>query len=407
MSSPASHSVTTLKATQLGFGISQIESTSEAVAEAVAQASKELSGEIPSLAFVSATIGRRIEEVQEALKGSLPAGTPVHGLTSSGSILTKEGRKAGGVGCLLISSPDELSFATGYHATDGAKAVQMLKEKMTSPKTIFMSATPGAEEGVIDVLSKEFEGVPVFGGTAADDDLSGKWNVFSSDESSGTGVSLVGVGSSVRIGCSMLGPYTTTSTIVTATKTEGRRVFEIDGKCAAEWTYNWLGGSANADIQDSYENGGLILPATADKPIAIALPGADEEFITAHCAAFGGKANPCVDFFTPIPEGSKLVVMDSGDGPSTGYSKALSDAYDTAAKSLEGGKVAGGLLLFCGGMAIAVGDKIDSGLTSTEFSSKVSDMPMMGMTVFGEQACLAKSKTNCQRNLSTGMILFG
>ena len=101
--------------------------------------------------------------------------------------------------------------------------------------------------------------------------------------------------------------------------------------------------------------------------------------------------------------------MDSADGPSTGYASALGNAYDTAklAGTLEGAEPSAGMLIFCGGMAIAVGDNLNKGLTSDEFSSKVGDTPMMGMTCFGEQACLPQSKTNVQRNLSVGCVLFG
>jgi len=132
------------------------------------------------------------------------------------------------------------------------------------------------------------------------------------------------------------------------------------------------------------------------------------EYITAHLAAFGGEEK-FVDFFTPIPEGSVLRVMDSGDGPSSGYASALSNAYDVAKEqgSMNGSDPKAGLLVFCGGMAIAVGDQLDSGLTSEGFSTKVDGLPMMGMTCFGEQACLPESKTNVQRNLSVGCVLFG
>ena len=121
-----------------------------------------------------------------------------------------------------------------------------------------------------------------------------------------------------------------------------------------------------------------------------------------------GGGEKYVDFFAPIPEGSKLVVMDSGDGPDTGYASALGEAYDIAKAqgSLEGADPKAGILVFCGGMAIAVGENMDRGLTSAEFSSKVSGLPLLGMTCFGEQTRLPHSKTNVQRNLSTGLLLF-
>lgn len=384
-----------------GFGVSEEAVIKTAVGKAVSDASSGLTGK-PSVAFVSATVSRDIDEVRKCFAAELPEGTPIHGSTSSGAILTSQGAKGGAVGCLLISAEDG-AFATAYDAEDGAQAAQALKEEMGDPQAIFMGATPGAEEGVIAALGEAFPGVPVFGGTAADDELSGAWSVFSSAAASSTGVSLVGIGAAVKFGASMVGPYTPTETKFTATKTEGRRVFEIDGKPAADVVLEWLGDY----VKEQYTTGGLVLPQTAQKPIG--LKQGENEWVTAHLAAFGGGEDKFVDFFTPIPQGAVLTVMDSGDGPSSGYAAALGEAYDEARAqgTLDGGEPKAGMLVYCGGMAIAVGDNLDKGLTSAGFSSKVEGLPLLGMTCFGEQACLAESKANVQRNLSVGCVLFG
>ena len=400
-SAPRGGSRSSLQATRAGSGVSFKGSTRVAAFDAVNQATKDIDGAKPSIAFVSATVASDIEEVRKSFAEKLPEGTPVHGITSSGSILTSDGARQAAVGCLLLSA-DDGSFATSYDAEDGAKAAEALKAEMDDPQAIFMGATPGAEEGVLAALAEAFPGVPVFGGTAADDELSGAWSVFSAEASSGTGVSLVGVGDAVKFGASMLGPYTPTKTTVTATKTEGRRVFEIDGKPAADWALAWLGG----DVKDQYAEGGLVLPQTAQRPLG--LENGDGEYVSAHLAAFGGKEK-FLDFFAPVPQGAVLTVMDSGDGPDSGYAAALAEAYDAAR---AGGTLAGdvpkaGMLVFCGGMAIAVGDNLDAGLTSAGFASKVEGLPLLGMTCFGEQACLPKSKANVQRNLSVGCVLFG
>uniref|UniRef100_A0A6U3ULJ1 FIST domain-containing protein n=1 Tax=Ditylum brightwellii TaxID=49249 RepID=A0A6U3ULJ1_9STRA len=382
-----------------GYGSSTLESTKGAVAEAVKIASSSLSN-APSIAFVSCTVSRDVDEVRKEFVDALPENVPIHGITSSGALLSNKGALGGAVGCLLLDK--EGAFETAYDSENGENAVLSLKEKMASPQVIFMGATPGAEEGIIASINEHFPGVPVYGGTAADDALSGDWKVMSSESVSGTGVSLVAVGPSVKFGASMLGPYTETEKTAKATKTEGRRVFEIDGKPAADFVYAWLG----EEVGESYRAGGLILPQTAQKPVGIKKPSG--EYVTNHLAALGGDEK-FVDFFAPIPEGAELIIMDSGDGPSTGYASALASAYDTAKSqgSLAGGSPAAGILVFCGGMAIAVGDNLDAGLTSDSFASKVGDLPVLGMTCFGEQAFLEGQKENVQRNLSVGMILLG
>lgn len=384
-----------------GFGISMADSTSDAVAEAMKMASADMEGE-PSMAFVSCTVSRSVEGVRKEFAKALPEGCPIHGITSSGALLTKEGTKGGAVGVLLIQSDKKGSFETAYDYGNAKAAVVDLKEKTKNPRAILMSTTPGQEEGVLEDLNQYFPGVPVYGGTAADDELSGDWQVFCREAHSNTGVSLVAISRNVKVGASMLGPYEETGKRVTATKTDGRRVFEIDGKPAADWVYEWLG----EDVKDQYEKGGLILPQTAQNPIGIKKPSG--EYVTNHLAAFGGNEK-FVDFFAPIPEGAELVVMDSGEGPATGYADALSRAYDEALKhgSLGADDPKAGILIFCGGMAIAVGENLDAGLSSDSFSSKIDKMPLLGMTCFGEQAYLTNQKENVQRNLSVGMILLG
>lgn len=382
-----------------GFGSSSSEATKEAVAEAVKKATESISG-TPSIAFVSCTVSRNVEEVREEFSKQLNC--PISGITSSGGLLAKNESIGNAVGCLLVSSSKKGSFEVSYDAESGEAAVKGLKGKMAKPQVILMFSTPGAEEGIIGNIKDVFPGVPVYGGTAADDKLAGDWRVMNGDTSSATGVSLVGIGSGVKVGASMLGPYTETDKKVVATKTEGRRVFEIDGKPAADWAFEWLGDG----IKEQYKEGGLILPQTAQNPLGI--KQASGEYVTNHLAAFGGK-DKFIDFFAPIPEGSELVVMDSGDGPSTGYGAAFEQAYDTAVAqgSMEGSSPAAGLLVFCGGMAIAVGDKMNQGLSHDGFVSKIDGLPMLGTTCFGEQGNLPEANINVQRNLSCGMILLG
>merc|ERR1719203_2598922 len=80
-----------------GFGVSEEAATKAAVGKAVADASGGLAGKKPSVAFVSATVSRDIEEVRKSFAEELPEGTPIHGITSSGAILTSGGARGGAV----------------------------------------------------------------------------------------------------------------------------------------------------------------------------------------------------------------------------------------------------------------------------------------------------------------------
>lgn len=374
-----------------GSGVSSDKKVATAVAAAVSAAGVAK----PTMAFCACTVAHKAADVAKEF-GKLLPGVPIHGITSSAAILQPGGATPDGVGCLLIEAA-EGSFATGF-ASDGSAtaAATALKVKMATPKALILGATPGAEEGALLELAEIFPGVPVYGGTAADNDVSGKWSVFSESGASAKGLSLVGVGAGVKFFGSMMGPYTPTPKKAVATGCDGRKVAKIGGVPAGDWVYEWIGDA----IKTEYEKGGMILGPTSQKPIGIKQPTG--ELVSAHLAIMGGKKDGSVTFFTPVPEGSEVVVMDSGTGPATGYAGALAAAYKAASGYFSSPKAA--LLVYCGGMAIAVGDKLDEGLKGP-FAQATAGVPVLGMTCFGEQGVCGRAG-NVQRNLSMGMLTF-
>lgn len=375
-----------------GVGVSTLENTRDAVLEAVQIALQTVQN--PALVFAGCTCERNVEEVQAAFAEFLP-GVPLHGITSSGFLLHPSGSFPNGIGCLMLAAP-EGAFAAVI-ADTAAEAAELLAQQMPEPQAIIMSTVPGNEEDSIDILNQKF-GVPVYGGTAADNELKGEWRVFGTAGVTSTGISLVGIAQGMRFGASMVGPYAPTDVRAVITKGEGRRAYEINNMPAADWVYQWLG----AEVENEYVNGGLILPQTAQKPIGFPLQSGN--FQSAHLAALGGPEK-YVDFFTPIVEGMELVIMDSGAGPETGYAQTLADAYDVAMQSGQLSQPSAGLLIYCGGMAIAVGDNLNAGLSSG--LGAIGNLPpILGLTCFGEQAFHPEDSMNLQRNLSMGFLLF-
>jgi hypothetical protein len=376
-----------------GFGASAATNVSDAVKQAIAAASVPN----PTIAFISCTSDRDCEAVRAEFAKALPK-VAIHGITTAGmGLLQTSGPLAKAVGCLLIDA-EPGSFAAAFDENHAVKAAAALKLAMPSPKAVILGTTPGKEEDALKAVRDAFGDVPVYGGTAADNELKGQWKVMGTTGSSGEGVSLVGIGAKVRFGASMIGPYTPTAKTAKVTKASGRRVSESNGKPASEWVYDWL----RDDVKEAYENGGLILPQTAQKPIGIKKPSG--EWVSLHLAGLGDKKEKHVDFFGPVPEGSELVVMDSGDGPKTGYASTMGDAYDAAMSSGGLSRPRAGILIFCGGMAIAVGDNLGKGLEGLK--KKADGLPLLGMGCFGEQALLPGAKECVQRNLSLGVLLF-
>lgn len=445
---------------------------------------------VPLIAFVSADTSRDADEVQREFVGALPPGTPIHGVTSAGRLLTvTDGAVPGSVGCLVLCREEEeeeedndddegreemkggptytctacaadtpantstcacsgeqnsmcsnsndslsLGFATAYTAdgTTAAGAAELasaLHAKMGSPQAIVMGTVPGAEEGIIDALERQFPGTPIWGGSAGDNKMEGDWSVLSERGASGSGASVVAIGQDVRFGASMTASCAKpTEKRGVVTKADGRRVLEIDGQHADDWVYDWLG----EDVKTEFEQGGLILDKTCRHAIGIRQPESGE-IITCHLAAFGGQENwtgfdyeSWIEFFAPVQMGCELIVMDDGDAPSMGYRDVLVSAHREALSSLpfsaagddnhdgNGGSdeaassspPKAGILVLCGGMALATGNHLDAGLTDESFAPKLENVPMLGLTCFGEQGYLPRARRSAQRNLSVGMLLF-
>lgn len=381
-----------------GSGFSNAESNEQAVREAIQTALDAGNIQKPSMIFAACTSDRNVAEVQGLFAQFLPD-APIHGITSSNNVLMPNQPVPNGVGCLILEAPpDAFTPIFADDAAQAFEAAKMLADSGIQLQAVIMSTVPGSEEQAIADIQQALGNIPIYGGTAADNDLSGAWRVFGSTGCSEKGISIVGIGSSIKIGASMMGPYAPTTVSAKMTKAEGRRVFEIDNAPAADWVYRWLG----QDVEDAYQNGGMILPQTAQKPIGFALPSG--QYITGHLAGLGG-AEKYVDFFCPVTEGADMVVMDSGDGPQTGYAQTLSDAVDEALQAGQLQAPSAGLLIYCGGMSIAVGEQLQGGLEAG-LAPRIGNLPFLGMTCFGEQAYMPQDQATVQRNLSMGVIFF-
>merc|ERR1719183_1079719 len=102
----------------------------------------------------------------------------------------------------------------------------------------------------------------------------------------------------------------------------------------------------------------MVLGPTSTTPVAVKYEaGAPTEFLPAHAAVLNPD-DKSVDFFAPFAAGDEIVLMDAGDGPASGFRGPLNAAYDAAVADLGGAAPKAGVLLYCGGMGIAVGDNL-------------------------------------------------
>lgn len=380
-----------------GFGLSQLEDTGAAVMEAVRAA--KVSVPSPVVALVTCAVSRPVPVVFDAVSSLLPA-VSIHGATTCASPLTTSGSAPGGVAVLLLGDADVATAASsasegGFAA--GRQAAERLARKMGGTEkvaNVILQATPGIEEDVLKGVADVLGTTPVFGGSAADDTVEGNWRLMNSETGvMEGGVSLVGLGADVGFGACLLPPYTAGEKEAKITGASGRSIQTLNGRRAADVLREWVGESIDTQARE----GGNVIVECAAFPLGVRKENG--AFVGIHAAEI--DASGAVGLFAEVSEGETLTVMDKmGEGDSATAAKiGLEQAYQTAVKNGKLSDPKAGLLIYCGGLSIAVGDQLDASLEALK-----GKPPMLGMTAFGEQGNV--DGCNVHSNLAVGIALF-
>ena len=402
---------TTTMALIAGRGINDQDRDEPCVEWLVKEAVDELGeGVKPEVAILHVTADRPVAEVLSMVRDEIGRDVPIMGATTNGGVLIQQGFITHGMSLLLLSGTENRAFGTSSAAIEGDDAESAAKKAATElvagfdgddVAAICVMSTPGSEEAVLRGLSAVVgNSVPIFGGSAADEDVSGKWRVFEGDEVHLNGIALFGIraNAGVRVGAHLASPYVPTDVVSTVTKTLGRTLVTLNEKPAADVLYEQVG----AALEEAYEKGGPILAPMSTRPYAIHREGQE---IPVHIAGIN-QPGGTVDLFVDAKEGDKLVAMSNvnnvssvkaaGDGIRESYAKACANGgIDNAVAAL---------MVYCGGLGIAVGEGIERNCVID--LQRIEGVPRstVGFTAFGEQG--PKDGVNMHGNLSIGMMVL-
>lgn len=253
-------------------------STAELVDEAVREsfgAIRDRLGADPEMLMVYASAVYDNDALVRQLRRLAPSAQLIGG-TSCLGVLTREGFHSvdgRGMGLLAIHDPlgsygvgiadigDEVSEST-KQAIDGALGLADRPGEL--PALVLTSSSPGFEEQQIEAIEELLgQGIPIFGGTTADNDMSGKWQQFGNETVHANGFALATLFPSCEIGYAFHSGYEPTDNSGTATRVEGRRLFEIDGKPAAKVYDEWSNGLISAILSE----GGSMVPTATFSPL--------------------------------------------------------------------------------------------------------------------------------------------
>lgn len=203
------------------------------------------------------------------------AGTHILGCTSSAAICTQDGylNAETGYSGIMSFGGDVLVGVAGAARSEGNSAreigrtlaIEAMKElNGEKPDYFFMTASPKEEEDYILGVQDVIGDVPVFGGSAADNTVEGKWSIICDDKIFDDGCAICLFKTNAKMVNIYNGQYNETNDYGVMTKVvNDRTLVEIDGVPAVSKYCEWTNKS------ESEVEGGNLLAATIFDPLGV------------------------------------------------------------------------------------------------------------------------------------------
>ncbi|MDR1050151.1 MAG: FIST C-terminal domain-containing protein [Deltaproteobacteria bacterium] len=366
--------------------------TGSSVNADAAKAGAEAAGKVkaglasPKVAFVYSGVQYDQKKLLAAIASGLP-GVPLVGNTSFTGVITDEGfisSDDGFVGILAVGGDDlavgvaGLAKAAGGARETGrlvaraalAKAGRKSTGKIEPPDFFYMAAPPGEEETYLKGISDVIGRVPVFGGSAADNEIAGKWLLYADETVTADGLAVAFFYSSGGFANIFTGAYDETTNSGVITKIRGRRTLvEIDGvpaiKKYSEWTGHPLDKLSGFNLLVTTITGPLGVKDRLGELVAIRHP-------------MNGNDDLSMEIGADLAVNTAVIQMSGS------VDKLIASAASTVKelKAKLGGPPAALHLVHCGGRRAGIGDRVGEIVKSIK--AEAGDVPFIVEFTFGE-----------------------
>ena len=239
----------------------------------------------------------------------------------------------------------------------------------------------------------------VIGGSAADDDLSGKWRVFSSERVPGEdSVAVALLDWPGPVAAAYQGGAVVTSRRGVVTRVKGRVIQQINHRPAAEVYNEWLGGS----LSQALASGGSVLADTTLTPLGVfrGVPGQLGNYVLVHPERI--TPDKSLTVFAEVAEGEEVIAMTSSKMGLIGRAGSLA-ARAIQEAQLTPAQVAGALLVYCAGCKLTIGDQTGTMLQGFQEAVRA---PFASVFCYGEQGCATPDQAD-HGNLMTSVLVLG
>lgn len=331
------------------------------------------------IAFMYSSVAYDQAELIRGASEVMP-GVPIIGNTSFTGVITPEGFITGDtfVGIMAMADDDMVVGVAGASKGESARSTgaEIAQNAIASagktvpPDYFYMVTPPGEEEyylkGITDVIGR----VPFFGGSAADNSISGEWKLFTDQGAFADGAAVACFYTDKPFANKFTGAYRETSKSGIITKVNGDRVLlEIDGVPAVKKYAEWSGKNPDDLL------GGNLLGATICAPLGVKDRLGD---LIAIRHPMNGNDDYSMNIGNKLAVNTAVIYME---GSVDELVNSPGNILDETKEKL--GIPAGAFhLVHCGGRRAGVGDRID------EIAKKIIDaaggVPFIVEFTFGE-----------------------
>jgi hypothetical protein len=358
----------------------------------------------PSLLLVYFTQAHDAAVLRRALKSHFPDCRLI-GCSSCGGIMTQAGHHARQGWSLAVAAlyDDKGAYGVAGQAGETLDVRQLLRSAIADggrpgelPPLILLHTSPGLEEVMLAGIEAEFgTTVPVVGGSAADDGVTGEWQLCWDEGESQQGAVLAVLYPDCQLAFQFHSGYVPTERHGTITALDGREVLTIDHEPAARVYARWT------ERKMPWRVGPILKEATLS-PLARQVGTLDDMpyYKLSHPEAVTEREG--LRLFTETRLGERLQLMYSSQEGL--LQRSLNAVRIEPEYGMAGGlQPFGALVVFCAGCRLALGEGLND--VVDQFRSQLGEIPFITPFTFGEQGRLPHGEL-AHGNLMVSSVIF-
>ena len=335
------------------------------------------------LVFAYMSCDYKIKDVIKGIKEVYSC--PVIGNTSFTGVIMPEGYVGGDepfVGIMVLSDPsmvvgvgfaDRKAYQSARDAGEAATKAARVMTKMPyndEPDLMYMAASPTEEEFFLKGANRVVGRVPLFGGSAADNTISGNWSLYLDNKVTGEGVAVALIYMKNGFVNEFTGAYRETKDMGIITKVEGtRQLVSIDGVPAVKKYAQWRGRKPSEFM------GAKLLSETITSPLGVKDRLGD---LIAIRHPMNGNDDYSMNIGANLAEGTTVIRMEATvDELISSVGKTLKKLNASCKKP-----VVAYHLVHCGGRRAGIDNRINE--VYKEIKKNVNGVPFIMEFTFGE-----------------------